>query len=134
MLGSKLSQGIYTILALVLPIGYTVLMDPVEILVYREGGREPFTDWLRGEPEATRARIDARIIRLRSGKFGKVESVGGGVSELKLDFGPGYRVYFGQIKPGKIVLLLGGGNKSSQQRDIRLAQERWKRYKEGRKS
>jgi putative addiction module killer protein len=66
------------------------------------------------------ARIDGRIGRLRAGNFGDVKSVGGGVSELRVDYGPGYRVYFTR-RGDKIVILLCGGDKGSQARDIRRA-------------
>ena len=66
------------------------------------------------------ARIDARIGGLRAGNFGDVKSIGGGVSELRVDYGPGYRVYFTR-RGDKIVILLCGGDKGSQARDIRRA-------------
>jgi putative addiction module killer protein len=71
----------------------------------------------------TRARIRVRIDRLEEGLFGDVEPVGEGVSELRLDFGPGYRVYFGQIDD-QIHLLLGG-SKRGQEKDIRRALQMW---------
>jgi len=66
------------------------------------------------------ARIDARIGRLRLGNFGDVKSVGDGVGELRIDFGPGYRVYFTR-QGDKVVVLLCAGDKGSQARDIKLA-------------
>lgn len=80
-----------------------------------------FTDWI-GNLRDLRAvaRIDARIGRLRLGNFGDVKSVGGGVSELRIDYGPGYRVYFTR-QSEVVVLLLCGGDKGSQARDIMLA-------------
>jgi putative addiction module killer protein len=66
------------------------------------------------------ARIDARIGRFRLGNFGDVKSVGDGVSEMRVDFGPGYRVYL--MRQGdRVVVLLCAGDKSSQARDIRIA-------------
>lgn len=67
-----------------------------------------------------RARIAARIDRLAAGNPGEVKSVGDGVSELRIDYGPGYRLYFTR-KGALVVLLLCGGDKSSQERDIRQA-------------
>ena len=69
-----------------------------EVRVYaRSDGSEPFTQWLRGLRDgATRNRIRQRIARLRLGNFGDARSVGGGVQELPIHFGPGYRVYFGR--------------------------------------
>lgn len=69
-----------------------------------------------------RARILARIERLAAGNPGDVAPVGEGVSELRIDFGPGYRVYF-KKKGKEIVILLAGGDKSSQEKDIRVAKE-----------
>jgi putative addiction module killer protein len=74
------------------------------------------------------ARIRARIARVRLGNLGNCEPVGGGVLELKINYGPGYRVYFGQVGM-KLVILLCGGDKSSQAEDIRRAIEYWEDYK-----
>lgn len=103
---------------------------PQTVIVYRTpAGAEPFTDWLHNLRDArTRRRILQRLFRLESGNFGDRKRVGGGVSELRFSFGPGYRVYFGQDK-GVIVVLLCGGDKSSQRRDIQQAQTYWKEYK-----
>ena len=80
-----------------------------------------FMDWMNGLRDLrARSRILARIDRLKEGHFGDVSSVGGGVAELRVDHGPGYRVYFAR-RGQKIVLLLCGGDKSSQQRDITQA-------------
>lgn len=80
-----------------------------------------FTDWIGGLRDLRAvARIDARIGRLRLGNFGDAKSVGGSVSELRIDYGPGYRVYFTR-RGEAVVLLLCGGDKSSQAKDIRLA-------------
>lgn len=76
-----------------------------------------------------RARVDIRIRRLSLGNLGIVEPVGEGVSELKIDHGPGYRVYFFQ-HGGHYVLLLVGGDKSTQTRDIKKAKELARKYAE----
>jgi putative addiction module killer protein len=76
-----------------------------------------------------RARIDVRIRRLSLGNSGDVRPVGGGVSELRIDYGPGYRVYFARLGP-TVVVLLGGGDKRSQNRDIAAAQRLAKQLKE----
>lgn len=70
-----------------------------------------------------------RIVRLESGNPGNVAPVGGGLSELKIDFGPGYRVYFGR-RGEELVVILGGGDKSSQDRDIKAAKKLWDEWKE----
>ncbi|MCB4800609.1 putative addiction module killer protein [Methylobacterium brachiatum] len=78
--------------------------------------------WFAGlRDERARARIDVRIKRLALGNAGDVKPVGEGVSELRIDYGPGYRVYFAQ-RGSEIVLLLCGGDKRRQDRDIREAQ------------
>jgi putative addiction module killer protein len=78
---------------------------------------------------ATRARIQARILRFEHGNLGDHKSVGGGVLEARVAFGPGYRVYF--APDGEtLVLLLVGGAKSTQARDIRTAHRLWREYKE----
>ena len=99
---------------------------PREILICQdEAGREPFTEWLNALDVQTRARVRVRIDRLEDGLFGDVEPVGEGVSELRLDFGPGYRVYFGQI--GHQIHLLLGGSKQGQNVNIRYAKKFWRR-------
>lgn len=99
-----------------------------EILEYTEDGRSPFGDWFNGLDPVTAARVDRYLRRLEVGNFGAAKSLGSGVSELRLDFGPGYRVYFG--RDGKtLVILLGGGDKRRQSADIAFAVERWERYK-----
>jgi putative addiction module killer protein len=100
---------------------------PREILVCQdETGREAFTEWLNGLDLQTRARVRVRIDRLEEGLFGDVEPAGEGVSELRMDFGPGYRVYFGQV--GLEVHLLLGGSKQSQDKNIRQAKKLWRAH------
>ncbi len=98
-----------------------------EILIcHDDAGGEPFTEWLNSLDVQTRARVRVRIDRLEDGLFGDVEPVGQGVSELRLDFGPGYRVYFGQ--KGNQVHLLLGGSKQGQESDIRRAKKLWRKH------
>lgn len=75
------------------------------------------------------AQVLRRRARLERGNPGRVAPVGEGVSELKIDFGPGYRVYYGQ-RGEELVIILGGGDKSSQDRDIRAAKKLWDEWKE----
>ena len=83
---------------------------------------EVFAKWLDGLRDwRGRARVQARIERLAMGHAGDVKPVGGGVSELRIDVGPGYRVYFTR-RGETVVILLAGGNKSTQARDIKSAQ------------
>jgi putative addiction module killer protein len=91
-------------------------------------GKSPFREWiLRKLDGDVRNRINARIRRIEeNGNYGDCEPVGNGVYELKLDTGPGYRVYFGI--DGDQIILLGGGAKNTQDSDIRKAQECWGNY------
>ena len=90
-------------------------------------GNEPYIDWLESLDTVVRARIKARLTRVReTGNLGIYDPVGDGVYELKLDFGPGYRVYFGLEK--EIMILLFGGNKKAQQKDINKSKEFWQGY------
>lgn len=101
----------------------------IELLEYlTENDRNPFRDWLEGlKDRQTRAKIRVRLNRIRLGNFGDCKSVGGGVSELRIQYGAGYRVYFGR-KGNTIVILLCGGDKHSQDKDIALAQKYWSDY------
>lgn len=82
---------------------------------------QEYSDWFDSlRDRQARARINIRIRRISLGNFGDTKTVGEGVSELRIDYGPGYRVYFVK-KAGNIVILLGGGDKSTQERDIKKA-------------
>jgi len=104
---------------------------PREVTLYKtKEGHAPYKEWFDGlTDKKTRAAIDARLIRVRQGNLGDCESVGEGVFELRIDYGPGYRVYLGQDGQ-TIVVLLNGGDKSTQAADIQKAKECWKDYKE----
>jgi putative addiction module killer protein len=103
--------------------------NPIEVLEYLdETQRNPFRDWLEAlRDREARARIRVRINRIRQGNFGDCKAVGSGVSELRIDYGPGYRVYFGR-QGEQIVILLCGGDKQTQPREIETAQARWADY------
>jgi putative addiction module killer protein len=95
-----------------------------------EAGRKPFREWyLSLRDKTAMQKIAVRLGRLELGNFGVCKGIGGGVMELKIDYGPGYRVYYA-IDGETVVLLLIGGDKKSQQRDIEAAQEFWKSHKE----
>lgn len=84
---------------------------------------DEYAEWFRSlRDRRARARVNTRIRRLSLGNPGDVKPVGEGVSELRIDYGPGYRVYFVQ-RGGTLVILLAGGNKQTQNRDIRTALE-----------
>lgn len=96
-----------------------------------DNGEAPFIRWLEGlRDRAARARIAVRLDRIRLGNFGQVKALGDGVCELKIDYGPGYRVYYA-MRGQAVVLLLIGGDKATQARDIRMAKTYWQQDKEG---
>ena len=105
--------------------------QPRELEFYRtQNGREPFTEWFESIRDMkTQTRIRRQLTRLEVGNFGDCQSVGSGVFELRIHFGPGYRIYFGKIS-NTVLLLLCGGDKSSQPRDIERAKAYWQDYKE----
>lgn len=95
-------------------------------------GRNPFREWLGTLDVAVRARVQARVLRFEQRNLGDHKGVGAGVWEARLAFGPGYRIYFGKDGDSMVVLLLGGV-KASQRRDIRRAQEFWRDYLEAKR-
>ncbi len=103
---------------------------PKEVRIYvAQDGLRPFREWLDSLKDIKAVtKIERRLERLELGNFGDVKSVGDGVSELRINYGPGYRVYFGQLGT-KIVLLLCGGDKSTQAQDITKAQQYWSDYR-----
>lgn len=93
-----------------------------------EDGRHPFSRWFNRLSVDAALRVRTAVARMEIGNFSNVKAVGQGVSEYKINVGPGYRVYFG--KDGDtLVILLGGGTKKRQSRDIEAAQTHWKDYK-----
>ncbi len=102
--------------------------DIVLEIYKKENGQEPFTEWLESIKDVkTQLRIINRLNRLIIGNFGDSKSVGAGIYELKMHFGSGYRLYYCKI--GKqILLLLCGGDKKTQRRDIELAKDYKKEY------
>jgi len=91
-------------------------------------GNVPYRDWLVRLDAAVRVRVITVLLRMENGNFSAAKSVGSGVSEVRLDFGPGYRVYFGRDGE-QLVILLGGGTKKRQQADIEAAHGLWAEYK-----
>lgn len=105
-------------------------VQPREIERYTTSeGRVPYDEWFNSLRDINaQAKIISRLNRMADGNLGDSRSVGEGVCELKINYGPGYRIYFGQIG-STIVLLLCGGDKSTQDKDIRQAKEYWINYR-----
>jgi len=101
----------------------------IELVLYpTDEGKAPFEDWFNRLDTAAALKVRTALARLETGNLGDVTPVGQGVSERRITFGPGYRVYFGQ--PGdKLVILLCGGTKKRQSRDIEQAKAFWDDYK-----
>ena len=100
----------------------------VDVLEYIDGrGLSPHRKWFDKLDPAAAAKVSTALVRLSLGNFSQVKGVGAGVFEYKIDFGPGYRIYFG--KEGEtLIILVGGGTKQRQQRDIEAAVECWEDY------
>ena len=99
------------------------------VIIYEDAsGREPFFEWLTGLDRSIRARILTRLDRVEQGNFGDHKQISEGLFELRLHFGAGYRVYFGKERDS-IILLLSGGSKASQRKDIKRVQQFWVDYK-----
>ena len=90
-------------------------------------GRSPFGKWFDRLNATAAAKVAAALARLEQGNWSNVKGVGGGVSEYRIHFGPGYRIYFGR-DGDRLVILLGGGTKQRQSRDIEDAKRRWQDY------
>jgi putative addiction module killer protein len=104
-------------------------MTPIKVVEYIKQQESPFGIWFSRLPGDAAAKVATALYRLEQGNFSNVKSVGKGVSEYKIDFGPGYRIYFGQ-EGNQLVILLGGGSKKTQQKDINVAQKLWAEYKD----
>ena len=98
----------------------------IEKFVLRSGTC-PFDEWFSGLDSSIKARVDTRMDRVSLGNFGDTKSLAHGVHELRLHVGPGYRIYYG-LDSNKVVLLLTGGDKRSQKRDIKKAKQYWAEY------
>ena len=104
------------------------MAETFRVLEYTEASRSPFAEWFNQLDPVTAARVDRYIRRLEAGNFGAAKPLSGGVCELRLDFGPGYRIYYGLA--GDDLILLAGGTKSSQAADIDKAKSFWMDYEE----
>jgi|GEM_PF-151294 len=105
----------------------SIKMDikPKTIKIYRGNEKEPFAEWVSSLAVKERTRIFTKLDRVETGNLGDHKSVGNGVWEFKFHFGPGYRIYYGEID-NTIILLLCGGDKSSQKKDVKKAKAYWK--------
>ena len=105
----------------------------LELRYYLTGdGRSPFESWFSDIDAAAAAKVAVALVRLGQGNLSNAKSVGGGVLECRIDWGSGYRVYFGR-DGATLVILLTGGIKQRQQQDIARAKELWADYKRRRK-
>ena len=101
----------------------------IEVREYTDPhGRSPFQQWFEDLDARAAAKVTVALARLEQGNVSHVKGVGGGVLELRIDYGPDYRLYFGK-DGAHVVILLGGGTKKRQNRDIRTAQDLWTVYK-----
>lgn len=104
-------------------------MSKQQVIEYLEpDGRSPFGEWFARLDAAAAAKVAAALYRLEQGNFSNARRLGRGSSEYKIAFGPGYRIYFGREGDDRVILL-GGGTKKSQSKDIQRSQERWRRYR-----
>lgn len=101
----------------------------MEILEHLElSGRSPFAHWFERLEAQTAAKVTVALARIGQGNLSNAKGVGRGVQEYRINFGPGYRLYFGR-DGAALVILLGGGTKQGQRRDIATAHARWQDYK-----
>ena len=103
-----------------------------EIRFYQtNSGKRPFIDWLEAQKDkVVRAQVNARLARLAVGNYGDTKSIGKGIQEARIHYGAGYRVYFAELD-NEIILLLLGGSKNTQEKDIKKAKEYWQKFMEG---
>ncbi len=92
-------------------------------------GRSPYGKWFDGLNAQAAAKVATALVRMEQGNLSNAKGIGAGVSEYRIDFGPGYQIYFG--KDGDmLIILLGGGTKKRQQKDIEVAKTLWREYKQ----
>jgi putative addiction module killer protein len=100
----------------------------IKIVEYLQNGVSVFENWFSSLDAQAAAKVTTALYRLEQDNFSNVKSVGQGVSEFRIDFGPGYRIYFGR-EGNTLIILLGGGSKKTQSRDIKKSQTLWSQYK-----
>lgn len=99
------------------------------VMLILDNGKAPFDVWYNKLTNDFQRTVDARLTRLAVGNFGDHKSIGAGVYELRIMKGPGLRVYYA-LKGTELVVLIGGGDKSSQKKDIEKAKTLWRQYNE----
>ena len=103
----------------------------VEVREYLDrAGRSPYAAWYDRLNREAAAKVAAALARIQQGNFSNAKGVGAGVYEYRIDFGPGYRIYFGKDGERRLVILVAGGTKKRQQTDISTALARWQDYKQ----
>ena len=101
----------------------------IEIKEYLDSrGGSPYAKWFDGLNAQAAAKVIVAVTRMAHGNLSSIKGVGAGVHECRIEFGPGYRVYFGR-DGDRLVILLGGGTKKRQQNDVQKAQALWRDYK-----
>lgn len=103
------------------------MSKPIVVEYLEPDGRSPFGEWFARLDAAAAAKVAAALYRLEQGNISNVRRLGKGISEYKIAFGPGYRIYFG-LEGDDRVVLLGGGTKKRQSVDIQRSRERWRNY------
>ena len=112
---------------------YVTTCPVIDVREYIDAqGRSPYARWFDRLPARAAAKVSVAVTRMSHGNFANVKGVGAGVLERVIDWGPGYRIYFGR-DGDELIVLLGGGSKKGQQSDIERAKECWKDY-QGRKA
>jgi putative addiction module killer protein len=106
--------------------------DRLKIVEYLREGKSLFEKWFKSLDAAPAAKTATALYRLECGNFSNVKPVGMGVMEYKIDSGPGYRIYFGR-EGNKLIILLCGGSKRTQRKDIEKAKMLWRQYKADKK-
>ncbi|MGC1186265.1 MAG: type II toxin-antitoxin system RelE/ParE family toxin [Candidatus Acidiferrales bacterium] len=111
-------------------VSYVLPYPMVEVREYLDRrGHSPFATWSDRLNREAAAKVAVALARIQQGNFSNAKGIAAGVYEFRIDFGPGYRIYFG--KDGeRLVILVGGGTKKRQQDDIKTALARWKDYKQ----
>ncbi len=130
---ANITPGPVPILAALAIVTYALPSIVIKVLEYvAADGSSPYRKWFNSLKALAAAKVAIAITRIEQGNLSNTKSVGAGLHEYRIDFGPGYRIYFGR-DGDRLVILLGGGTKKRQQEDIRSAQALWVDYKRRKK-